>query len=66
MNIRVNGKPQDLPEACSLTRLLHLLGLAEKCVAVEINDEVIPRSQHTTHALAEGDRIEIIHAIGGG
>ncbi len=66
MNIHVNGNTQNLPEACSLTSLLHLLELAEKCVAVEINDEVIPRSQHTTHVLAEGDRIEIIHAIGGG
>ena len=41
-------------------------GLAEKRVAVEVNLEIVPRSRHATRVLGEGDRVEIVHAIGGG
>ena len=41
-------------------------GLAGKRVAVEVNLEIVPRSQHATRVLREGDRVEIVHAIGGG
>ena len=37
-----------------------------KSKAVEVNGEIIPRSLHATHALVEGDRVEIVHALGGG
>jgi sulfur carrier protein len=35
-------------------------------VAVEVNGEIVPRGVHATHALAEGDRVEVVHALGGG
>jgi sulfur carrier protein len=41
-------------------------GLAERRVAVEVNGEIVPRSQHGDHQLKDGDVVEIVHALGGG
>ena len=66
MDIRLNGEPLALSAPCTLAGLLIAQGLAERRVAVEVNGEIVPRSQHATHALEQGDRIEIVHALGGG
>lgn len=66
MNIELNGQPTDVADATTITDLLEQTGLAGRKVAVEVNQEVVPRSRHDTHRLAAGDRVEIIHAIGGG
>ncbi len=67
MEILLNGAPRALPaSATRLIDLLHAEGLAERRVAVEINGEIIPRSQHGEHLLHAGDRVEIVHALGGG
>lgn len=66
MNIHVNGEPRQLPAPLSVLQLLAAEGLAERRVAVEVNGQIVPRSQHATHGLAEGDRVEIVHALGGG
>ncbi len=66
MNILLNGLPQQLRDGADVAELLRVAGLAEKRVAVEVNLEIVPRSQHASHVLREGDRVEIVHAIGGG
>lgn len=66
MDIELNGQPRRIDSGASIVVLLKAEGLAERRVAVEVNGEIIPRSLHATHALAEGDRVEIVHALGGG
>jgi len=65
MRIELNGKAFELTGS-TLLDLLAQLGLAGKRLAVEKNGEVVVRSEHATCALAEGDRIELVQAIGGG
>ncbi|HEY5613398.1 MAG TPA: sulfur carrier protein ThiS [Lysobacter sp.] len=66
MEILLNGGPRQVDAALSVLQLLRLEGLAERRVAVEVNGEIVPRSRHGEHFLADGDRIEIVHALGGG
>lgn len=66
MNILLNGEPRSLPASVTVHGLLRSEKLAERRVAVEVNGQIVPRSLHETHALAEGDRVEIVHALGGG
>jgi len=66
MEILLNGGPRQVDAALSVLQLLQLEGLAERRVAVEVNGEIVPRSRHGEHCLADGDRIEIVHALGGG
>jgi sulfur carrier protein len=64
--IQVNGEPMELGSACSLQGLIEQLRLGGRRLAVEINGEIVPRSQYSERVIAEGDRLEIVHAIGGG
>lgn len=66
INIILNGQPQDCRADLTITELLQAHGLDAKPVAVEVNREIVPRSQHATHTLSADDRVEIVHAIGGG
>ena len=66
MKITLNGESRDLPEAATVTQMLALLGYGERRVAVELNRAVVPKSRHASQVLADGDRVEIIQAIGGG
>jgi len=66
MDIELNGEPTRIDSGASILALLEREGLAERRVAVEVNGEIVPRSLHATHALAAGDRVEIVHALGGG
>ncbi len=66
MDIQLNGETRTLPGPTPLATLLSDAGLAERRVAVEVNGEIVPRSRHTSHLLAEGDVVEIVHALGGG
>lgn len=66
MRIHLNGEPHDLPEHASIAQLIVALGLAGRRLAVERNGEVVPRSSHAETKLANGDRVEIVHAVGGG
>ena len=67
MNLSINGEERhDLPDGLTVAALLAHLGLPEKKIAVERNLEVVPKSQFGEIALADGDRLEIIHFIGGG
>lgn len=66
MNIHLNGEPRHIAANSTVITLLQQEGLVERRVAVEVNGEIIPRSRHATHVLAEDDRVEIVHALGGG
>jgi sulfur carrier protein len=66
MDILLNGERRTLRAELTVAALLDELGLAGKRVAVEVNRDIVPRSEHATRRLRDGDRVEIIHAIGGG
>jgi sulfur carrier protein len=66
MDIELNGQPKRIDTGISILALLEREGLAERRVAVEVNGEIVPRSLHAARALVEGDRVEIVHALGGG
>ncbi len=66
MQIQVNGEMLQVLDGITLTGLIEQLELGEKRIAVELNLEIIPRSEHVETVLKESDRVEIVHAIGGG
>lgn len=66
MKVTVNGAQHHFDKAMTVAGLINYLGLAERKVAVEMNLEIVPASRHQSTPLAEGDRIEIIEAVGGG
>ncbi len=66
MHIHLNGEARELPTPMTVAELLDAAGYSLKRVAVEINRDIVPRSRHATHRLCEGDRVEIVQAIGGG
>jgi sulfur carrier protein len=66
MQIVVNGQPRAAPSRLALPSLIEELQLAGRRVAVELNGAIVPRSAWEQTQLAEGDRLEIVHAIGGG
>ena len=66
MEITINGKPCDVDLQSTIVDLLVNLNLQGQRIAVEVNQEVITRSEHCNFKLSEGDRVEIIQAVGGG
>jgi len=66
MEVRINGKPKEVPEGLSITALLQELGLDTRYAAVALNGEVVRRADHPAVLVKEGDRIEIVHAVAGG
>ena len=66
VSILLNGDPRELPAGCSVAGLLAEAGYGARRVAVEVNGAIVPRSAHASHALAAGDRVEIVQALGGG
>ena len=66
MDIRLNGDRYPLDEGATVAALLDALALKGRRIAVEVNEEVIPRSRHAAYRLHDGDRVEVVHAIGGG
>jgi sulfur carrier protein len=66
MKLTVNGEPMALPAGTTIGALIEHLGLMGKRLAIELNEDIVPRSQHADTALAEGDQVEVVRAIGGG
>jgi sulfur carrier protein len=66
MNIFINGSSRELPDKLTASELLQSLGLANRRLALEINREIVPRSTFENHIINPGDKVEIVHAIGGG
>ena len=66
MRLQINGEERVIPGAGDVATLVAALGLDARKVAVERNLEIVPRSLYAATALSDGDRIEIVHFIGGG
>jgi thiamine biosynthesis protein ThiS len=66
MKLTINGESRTFDAVADVAGLVTALGLDPRKVAVERNLEIVPRSAYGRTALAEGDRIEIVHFIGGG
>ncbi|MBV8578992.1 MAG: sulfur carrier protein ThiS [Acetobacteraceae bacterium] len=64
--ITLNGEPRALETPISVARLLASLGLDTRKVAVERNEEIVPRSSYADTLIVTGDALEIVHFIGGG
>lgn len=65
MNVLLNGNAYSIETACTIDELISKLKLDGK-FAVEINQNIIPRSEYSSTQLKSGDTIEIVNAIGGG
>ena len=66
MRIELNGESRDVPERLSLDALVAHLQLAPERLAIELNRAVIRRADWPSTLLSEGDRVEIVHFVGGG
>lgn len=66
MDIILNGEPKAIKQNSNISDLIQLMDLGEARIAVELNLEIVPRSEHVTTILKEGDTLEVVHAIGGG
>lgn len=66
MRIEVNGDSREIEADLTLRALLASLEMTKGRLAVEINGEIVPRGEYESHRLRDGDRVEIVHAIGGG
>ena len=64
--IFVNGEGRKYPSPLSVQGLIERMALAGKKIAVERNGEIVPRTAHAATLLSEGDRLEIVVAVGGG
>lgn len=66
MEIIVNGESRTVPDQYTVASLVEEMGLTQGRLAVEVNLEIVPRSQHASQTLQAGDKVEIVHAVGGG
>jgi sulfur carrier protein len=66
IQVTVNGAAHRLEKPLQISALLQELDLAGKKIAVERNGEIVPRSAHASTVVADGDRLEIVVAVGGG
>lgn len=66
MEISLNGEPRQFPAPLTVASLVDTLGYTGKRIAVERNGEIVPRGRHAEVVLADGDRLEIVVAVGGG
>ena len=66
MELMLNGTPVTLRQGATVAELLGTLDFGGRRVAVEVTGEIVPRGEHERRALLAGDRVEIVHAIGGG
>jgi sulfur carrier protein len=66
MNLTVNGKPMEADPGMTVEALLARLSFPPRRLAVAVNGEVLPRSEHPAQILREGDEIEVIQAVAGG
>ncbi|MBV8856466.1 MAG: sulfur carrier protein ThiS [Acidobacteria bacterium] len=66
MRVELNGEPKELAEGTTLLSLVEQLSLAPERLAVELNHNVVRRADWPATRLSEGDRVEIVHFVGGG
>lgn len=66
MQVLLNGVETDIHDGVTVTELLDQLQIGRERVAVEVNLDIVPKAAHDSHLLSAGDRIEIVHFVGGG
>ena len=66
LSVSVNGEPRQWPAGSTIADVVAALQLTGKRIAVERNGEIVPRSAHGSTVVADGDRLEIVVAVGGG
>ncbi|MFG0331117.1 MAG: sulfur carrier protein ThiS [Phycisphaerales bacterium] len=66
MEVIVNGQKRTAPAGMTIEDLLRELGFTGRPVAVEVNEQVVPKREHRDHALNDRDRIELVTLVGGG
>jgi len=66
LNLTLNGEARQFPPALTVASLIDTLGYQGKRIAIERNGEIVPKSQHADTRLMDGDRLEIVVAVGGG
>jgi len=66
MRLVINGEEKSFADSLSLSQLIEQLGMKGDRVAVELNREIVSRPQWTATSLKDGDRLEIVHFVGGG
>jgi sulfur carrier protein len=66
IRITLNGAPREFPAPLTFTQLLHEMELGGRRLAIERNGEIVPRGRFADARLADGDRIEVVMAVGGG
>jgi thiamine biosynthesis protein ThiS len=66
MKLVINGEDRTVEGPLTLSKLVEQLGMKSDRVAVELNLDIVPREQWVGTQLAEGDRLEIVHFVGGG
>jgi len=66
MEISVNGENKQVPDGYTAAQLVDAMGLTGGRIAMEVNLEIVPRSTYDSYTFNAGDKIEIVHAVGGG
>jgi len=66
LKIFVNGEPKQVNDSCSVQDLLAEMNITGQRLAVEVNEEIVSKSRHEDYSFNDGDKVEIVHAIGGG
>lgn len=66
ITISINGLPRQIPDSTSVAGLINELGFTGKRIALERNGEIVPRSMFSTQQLTDGDKLEVVVAVGGG
>ena len=66
IELTINGAAKQFPQPLNVSQLISTLELVGKRIAIERNGEIVPRSQFDAVALTDGDRLEIVVAVGGG
>lgn len=66
ISVLINGDDVEVASGTTVEALVANMALTGKRIAIEINETIVPKSTHTSTFLQEGDRVEIVHAIGGG
>ena len=66
INLQFNGQPLEVPAGLSVAQLLELTEMRSQVLAVEVNQAIVPREEHSSHGVQAGDVIEAVTLVGGG
>jgi len=66
MRVMLNGEPSEIKDSSTVADLLDSLAIGRERVAVEVNLDIVPKAMYDTHLLSDGDKIEVVHFVGGG